>query len=145
MFISDDSNPESQIKSYLLGVDDFLLRDLELSELSARLVNKIKLHRRTALKITIGNLSLDLEKFCVFLDGEMVALSLNELRILGVILRSYPKVCTRNNVISKIWGSEPIKPSTINAHMSILNSKLKSWNYELKCKRDQLLVVKKEN
>lgn len=143
MFISGDVSPENELKSHMLGADDFLPRSLELSELSARLVNKIKLHRRNSLKITVENLSLDLELFCIFLNEQRISLTLNELKILGVILRLFPKTFTKEHLIEKIWGDEPIKPGNVNAHLSVLNSKLKDWPYEIKCKKDQILVVKK--
>lgn len=145
MFISGDESSENELKSHLLGADDFLSRGLELSELSARLVNKIKLHRRNSLKISVENLTLDLEIFSVLLDGNKVPLTLNEFKILGVILRQFPKVCTKDLIIVKVWGDESIKPGNVNAHLSVLNSKLKNWVYEVKCKKDQILVVKKED
>lgn len=145
MFISGDPSPENLLKSFQLGADDFLARDLELSEMSARLVNKIKHHRRTTLKITVFNLTLDLEMFCVYVNDEMISLTLNELKILGVILRSYPKICSRPILIEKVWGTEPVKPSTVNAHMSSLNSKLREWTHELRSKKDQIMVSPKES
>ncbi|HLT22975.1 MAG TPA: response regulator [Bacteriovoracaceae bacterium] len=144
VFISGDISPENQLKSHKLGADDFLTRDLELSELSARLVNKIKLHRRSALKITIDNLSLDLEMFCVYVNEDTISLTLNELKVLGVILRKFPKVCNRATILNQVWGAGPVKPAIVNSHMSVLNSKLRDWTYELKFKKDQVFVVKKE-
>lgn len=144
MFISGDTSPENTLKSHQLGANDFLSRDLELSELGARIANKIKLYRKSALKISIDNLCLDLEMFCAYVDDQMISLTLNEIKILGVILRNFPKVYTRDAIISKIWGEELVKPGTVNAHLSVLNSKLKNWTYELKFKRDEVLVLKKE-
>ena len=143
LFISGDISPENQLKSHQLGASDFLSRDLGVEEIAARLTNKIHLHQRSALKLTVANLELDLEMFCVHVDGKIVSLTLNELKILGVILRSYPKLCTRDSIIEKIWGDDSVKPSTVNAHMSVLNTKLKDWQYELKFKREHILVVDK--
>lgn len=145
MFISGDISPENKLKSFQIGADDFIPRDLEESEFCARLINKIRSFRNTALKMTIDNLTLDLENFTVLVNDKVIAVTLNELKVLGVILRSYPKVCARTSLIKKIWGEEAIKPSTVNAHMSSLNSKLREWSYELKFKRDEILVVLKEN
>lgn len=144
MFISGDTSPENELKSHLLGANDFLSRELELSELAARIVNKIKLYKGTSLKFAVDNLSIDLEMFCAYVDDEMVSLTLNELKILSIILRHFPKVYSRDAIISKVWGDELIKPGTVNAHLSVLNSKLKNWTYELKFKKDQVLVVKKD-
>jgi len=145
VFISGDISNENQLRSHQLGADDFLTRDLELSELSARLVNKIKLHRRSALRITVDNLSLDLEMFCVYIDDKMISLTLNELKVLGVILRNFPKVCNRATILNQVWGSGPVKPTIVNSHMSTLNAKLRGWTYELKFKKDQVFAVKKES
>lgn len=145
MFISGDPSPENRLKSFQVGADDFLSRDLEISELAARIVNKIKLHRSTTLKITVSNLTLDLEMFCVYINDKMISLTLNELKVLGVILRNYPKACSRGLVMEKVWGAEAIKPSTVNAHMSSLNSKLREWSHELRSKKDQVFVLPKTN
>lgn len=144
MFISGDISPENKLKSYQLGAEDFIPRDLEESEFAARIINKIKNFRNSTLKITVANLTLDLEHFTVSVNDKAVPVTLNELKLLGAILRAYPKVCTRSMIIKKIWGEETIKPSTVNAHMSSLNSKLREWSYELKFKRDEIFVALKD-
>ena len=140
IFISGDQSLESRLKSQDMGAIDYISRELRVEELVVRLINKIKLHQLTALKLEVGNLNVDLETFKVVVDDEIIDLTLLEMRILGVLFRNYPESVTRAELIKKIWGDEVVKQGTVDTHITTLRPKLKSWDHTIKVREDNILI-----
>lgn len=144
IFISGDQSIESRLKSHDMGAIDYISRELRVEELVVRLINKIKLHQLTALKLEVGNLSVDLETFKVVVDDEIVDLTLLEMRILGVLFRNYPESVTRAELIKKIWGDVVVKQGTVDTHITTLRPKLKNWDHTIKVREDNILIQLKK-
>jgi DNA-binding response OmpR family regulator len=77
-------------------------------------------------------------------DGESIDLTLLEMRLLGILLRSFPQAITRAEVIRKIWGDEIVKPGTINTHIANLRPKIEKWNHKIKIREDNILIQPKD-
>ena len=144
IFISGDLSDENRMKSHDKGAIDFLPRSLKPEEIATRVVSKVKLHMQTSLKLTVGNLTMDLESLKVYINGHIIDLTLLEMRILGTLLRSYPTNITRGELLQKIWGEENIKPGTINTHITNLKPKIKDWEYSIKSKSEKILIQLKD-
>ena len=145
IFISGDLSDENRIRSHVKGAADFLPRNLKAEELKTRLLSKVKLHQQNALKLSMGNLTMDLEELKVYVDQKIVDLTLLEMRILGTILRSFPESLTRGELIKKIWGEENIKPGTINTHITNLKPKLNVWTHTIRFKEEKVLLEAKSD
>jgi DNA-binding response OmpR family regulator len=141
-FISGDASLENKMKSYEKGGVDFIPRDLKYDELQSRLVNKIRLFQQTSTKISFGNLTLDIEALNLSVNGKMIDLTLNEYKILLTILRALPAPIKRSEVMTTIWGNDPIKPGTVNTHLTNLRSKVEEWDYTIKVKDELICLVK---
>lgn len=144
IFISGDQSDENKIKSYAGGGIDFLPRDLRAEEIVARLTNKIKFFLQRSTKLELGNLEVDVQTMKAAVGGKNVDLTLLEFRMLSHILRTFPDTLTRQDLIMKVWGNETVKPGTINTHLTNLKPKIEAWDYQIKVREDNLLVVKKE-
>lgn len=140
IFISGDQSMESRLKSQDMGAIDYIPRELRVEELIVRLINKIKLHQQTALRLEVGNLMIDLETFKVSLDDENIDLTLLEMRILGVLFRSFPTKVSRTELIEKIWGNAPVKQGTVDTHITTMRPKLKNWDHTIKVREDNILI-----
>lgn len=141
-FISGDASLENKMKSYEKGGVDFIPRDLKYDELLSRLLNKIRLYQQTSTKLSFGNLFLDVEALSLSVNRKMVDLTLNEYKILLTILRALPAPIKRSEVMSTIWGNDPIKPGTVNTHLTNLRSKVSEWDYTIKVKDEMIYLVK---
>ncbi len=142
-FISGDESDENKVRSYQSGGIDFLSRDIRSDELIVRLSNKIKFYLQMSTILELGNLRLDVEHMTLTIGEEHQSLTLIEMRIMQIILRSFPTALSRTDLIKKIWGEESVKPGTINTHITNLKSRIDKWNYFIKIRGDQILVEAK--
>jgi DNA-binding response OmpR family regulator len=145
IFISGDESDENKFKSYAGGGVDFLTRFITPQEIELRLMNKIRFYVDRLTNLQYGNLELDLKTMRATIAGKNLDLTLLEFRVLGHILRALPHRLTREDLITKIWGSDSVKPGTINTHLTNLKPKLDSWDYQIKVRDESILLVSRKD
>lgn len=145
IFISGDLSDENRIRSHSSGGVDFFNRDMRPDELVLRLLSRVKHFQQNAIRLSVGNLTMDFEALKVFIDGKSVELTLLEMRILGALLRIHPGLIIKAEVIKKVWGEENVKPGTLNTHFSLIKPKLRAWDFEFKSKEDRIILCLKED
>lgn len=143
IFISGDQSDENVLRSFEKGGIDFLPRNLSVEEITVRLTNKVKFFLQMSASLELGNLLVDVKTMKAVVDDRNVDLTLLELRMLSHILRSYPMTLTRHELILKVWGTDSVKPGTINTHLTNLKPKIESWNHLIKVREENILVQKK--
>lgn len=105
LFMSAKDDLPSKQKGFQLGIDDYMVKPIELDELLLRVR---ALLRRTNIeierKITVGNLVLDADGMTAEMDGEEIGLTTREFRIIYKLL-SYPKkTFSRAQLMDEFWG-----------------------------------------
>jgi two-component system KDP operon response regulator KdpE len=90
------------------GADDYVLKPFEPEELLARA--RAHLRRSPTLPqqaavVRSGALEIDLSRRRVTWEGEPVALTPTELRLLEVLLTHRGKLITREQLLEAVWGS----------------------------------------
>jgi DNA-binding response OmpR family regulator len=144
IFISGDQSDENKIKSYEEGGIDFLPRDISTEEIIIRLTNKIKFFIQMSTSLELGNLFIDVKTMKAAISSQNVDLTLLEFRLLSNLIRSYPVVLTRSELILKVWGSSSVKPGTVNTHLTNLKPKIENWDHTIKIREENILIQKKE-
>lgn len=143
VFISGDYSDENRIKSFEEGGIDFLPRHLSPDEILIRLENKVRFYVARLTNLELGNLLVDVKSMQTTISGRNIDLTLLELRMLSHIVRNHPHSLTRKQLIDKVWGADAVKPGTINTHMTNLKPKIESWDYQIKMRDENILVLKK--
>lgn len=105
LFMSAKDDLYSKQKGFQLGIDDYMVKPIELDELLLRVR---ALLRRANIevnrKITIGNLTLDADAMSADLDGEEIPTTTREFNIIYKLL-SYPnKTFSRAQLMDEFWG-----------------------------------------
>lgn len=107
LFMSAKDDLPSKQKGFLLGIDDYMVKPIELDELLLRIR---ALLRRANIemerKLTVGNLTLDADAVTATVAGEEVPVTTREFHILYKML-SYPnKTFSRAQLMDEFWGVE---------------------------------------
>ena len=99
LFMSARDDLPAKQKGFQLGIDDYMVKPIELDELQLR-VRALLRRANIAMerKLTVGNLRLDADGMTAEIDGEEIAVTTREFNILYKLL-SYPqKTFTRRCV-----------------------------------------------
>jgi two-component system phosphate regulon response regulator PhoB len=113
-----------------LGADDYITKPFSLSVLVARVAAVL---RRAAAAVqgaaptvlTVGPICIDSERHAVDVDGQPVALTLTEFRLLLALAAARGRVLTRSQLIDRCMGTNAIVTDrTIDVHLTSLRKKL---------------------
>ena len=107
LFMSARDDLPAKQKGFQLGIDDYMVKPIELAELLLRvraLLRRanIEMERR----LTVGNLVLDADAVTAAADGQDIPVTTREFNILYKLL-SYPnKTFSRAQLMDEFWGVE---------------------------------------
>ena len=80
---------------------------------------------KPALKLEVGDLQLDLEKSLLKKRGEIVPLTLSELKIMTLFMKSPGRVYTKAQLYSAVWEDAYLgDENAVNVHISRLRAKV---------------------
>lgn len=105
LFMSAKDDLPSKQKGFQLGIDDYMVKPVELDELVLRVRALLRrANIEVERKIVVGNLALDADGMSAEIDGEEIALTTREFNIIYKLL-SYPKkTFSRAQLMDEFWG-----------------------------------------
>ena len=107
LFMSAKDDLSSKKKGFQLGIDDYMVKPIELGELLLRvraLLRRANIEMER--KLIIGNLTLDADAVSAAIEEEEVTITTREFNILYKLL-SYPKkTFSRAQLMDEFWGVE---------------------------------------
>jgi two-component system alkaline phosphatase synthesis response regulator PhoP len=131
-FLTARSEDYSQIAGFEVGGDDYITKPIRPRVLTSRIG---ALLRRTAnfdqqqeeedKIIKVADLIIDKEKVLVYRNDESIVLPKKEFELLGLLVSKPGKVFSRDEIFSKIWGTDVIVGNrTIDVHIRKLREKI---------------------
>lgn len=111
-----------------LGADDYVTKPFEIEELLARI--RVALKRKNVSRVednilTIGKLKVDLEKYTVSYDQEVIEVTKREFDLLKYLLENKNKVLSREKIVEEVWGYDYYgDTNVVDVYIRYLRSKL---------------------
>lgn len=113
IIISAKADEFDKVLALELGADDYVTKPFSMREVMARV--KARLRRKVSEltppedngdKLKEGNLEIDLKKYEVVKNGEVIELTLREFELLKFLWQAKGEVFTREDLLTKVWGYE---------------------------------------
>ena len=96
LFMTAREDFESKRKGFGAGIDDYMVKPIDLNELALRIEALLRRAKIAAnRKISIGKLVLDMEEHSAYIGEDEISLTVREFNILYKLL-SYPKKTLRD-------------------------------------------------
>ncbi|MCM1090024.1 MAG: response regulator transcription factor [Muribaculum sp.] len=137
LFMTARDDFHSKQKGYRIGIDDYMVKPVDLDELLLKLGALLRRAKiASAKQITVGSFTLNAEERSAVLDGEEIPLTVREFNLLYKLL-SYPKkTFTRSQLMNEFWETETDSGSrTVDVYMRKLREKLEN------CKDFEIVTV----
>ena len=110
------------------GADDYVTKPFEIAELAARLRALMRRTERDTAddKLAYADLVLDTRRHQVTRDGQPIALTPTEYRLLEYFIRNPEAVLAREAVLLSVWGYEGGESNYLDVHVGHLREKLEA-------------------
>lgn len=127
-FLTARSEDYSQIAGFDSGADDYIFKPIKPKVLASRISGILRRQRRVVTQVEKNNenadLFIDKNKFVILFNGEEIDLPRKEFKLLALLHDNIENVCTREDILSKIWGSNVVVGErTIDVHIRKLREK----------------------
>ncbi len=126
LFMSARDDLPSKQKGFQLGIDDYMVKPVDLEELILRVRALLRrANIETERRITVGNLVLDADGMSAEINGEEVSLTTREFNIIYKLL-SYPKkTFSRAQLMDEFWDVDSdTSLRAVDVYMTKLRNKL---------------------
>ena len=122
-----------------VGADDYVTKPYRLRELVARMRAVLRRFEdggaakieepvaKSAEPITIGDVTIDGDRYEVWVRGAQQTLPLKEFDLLTLLMENAGRVLTRDVLIDRVWGSDYVGDTkTLDVHIKRLRSKIET-------------------
>ena len=126
MFITARDDIVSKQRGFRIGVDDYMVKPIDLEEMFLRIGALLRRAKIAASKkLEIGKFVMDADEHTAYYDDEEILLTNREFSILYKLL-SYPKkTFTRTQLIDEFWDADTeTAPRAVDVYMTKLRQKL---------------------
>ncbi len=130
LLITAKSTINDKKEGFYLGADDYMVKPIDIEELSLRVKALLKRAKLTAeQKIKIGKLVINYNQLSVVKEDKSYTLAQKEFYLLYKLLSNPDKIFTRQELMEEIWGLENESDyRTVDVHIKRIREKLADVN-----------------
>ena len=130
MMCTANSDETSKIQGLDFGADDYVTKPFSPREVVLRVKNILKrrdsVDRTDIERLSIGKIMIDKNSHEVSVEGELLALTAIEFKLLVLLTERKGRVQSRDILLRDVWGYESnIDTRTVDTHVQRLRTKLK--------------------
>lgn len=133
IFLTASDEEVNIIRGLDSGADDYITKPFKLAELFSR-INALmrrsgitsKKYNETAIKC--GDVTVDLLKHNIIIDGRTLELTGSEYKLLLILIRNANIVVTRNMILNELWDCDEkyVDDNTLSVYIHRLREKVES-------------------
>ena len=125
LFVTAKDDFESKRKGFRVGIDDYMVKPIDLEELVLRIEALMRRSKiASSKKLEIGSLILDADEHTAYVNDEEINLTVREFNLLYKLL-SYPKkTFTRSQLMDEFWDVDSASgPRVVDVYMTKIRDK----------------------
>jgi DNA-binding response OmpR family regulator len=135
LMLTSKSSELDRVLGLEMGADDYLTKPFSVMELTARakaIFRRVELlggkgEEAPATRISVHDLSIDLERHSVTVRGSAVDLTAKEFELLSWFAQHPGRVYSRDQLLDHVWGYQHSGyDHTVNSHINRLRAKIES-------------------
>lgn len=127
-FLSARGEDYSQVAGFDAGAADYITKPIRPKVLVSRVKALLRRNGKDAEPVGSlerGDLTINLEKYQVYLKGVLVEMPRKEFELLHLLASKPGKVFSRDSIMDRVWGSEVIVGGrTIDVHIRKIREKI---------------------
>ncbi len=137
LFISARDDLYSKQKGFGMGIDDYMVKPINLDELILRVEALLRRAKIASSKvITVGSLSMNMDERSTKVGGNEIPMTAREFNILYKLLSCPDKTFTRSQLMDEFWDSGTSSgPRTVDVYMAKIRDKFSD------CKDFEIVTV----
>ncbi|MEZ5013494.1 MAG: response regulator transcription factor [Chitinophagales bacterium] len=127
-FLTARNEDFTQVQGFDVGADDYITKPIKPRLLTSRIKALLRRANKADApveKMHYGDLSIDEEKFLVYVKERPITLAKKEFELIQLLASKPGKVFTRQEIFNKIWGMDVIVGDrTIDVHIRKIREKI---------------------
>jgi DNA-binding response OmpR family regulator len=116
--------PEEIVRGLDAGADDYLTKPFSFDVLLARIRARTRKPDQKNAQLRFADVMLDLAEHKALRGTRVLNLTRTEFALLECLLRSAPRVVTRDRLIETVWNDREISANNIDVFIKFLRSKV---------------------
>lgn len=114
-----------KVKGLRGGAEDYIVKPFEAVELLARIEVVLRRAGKSEMRLTYGDIVVDIERHTVTKGGQPIVLTPKEFDVLVFFMRNHDVAITREQLLSNIWGFDYAGESrSVDVHVQQVRRKL---------------------
>jgi two-component system, OmpR family, phosphate regulon response regulator PhoB len=141
VILTAETGESERVAGFEVGADDFVSKPFSLRELMLRIEIRLRARKTAELpaiaespeseqaddRLVLGPLEIDQAGHRVFLSGEEIDFSVQEMRLLAYMASSPGRMHTRRELLTEVWGYRPdVSSRTLDTHIKRIRDKFGS-------------------
>lgn len=115
-------------QAFQAGTDDYVTKPFEMEELLFR-INAVLARYGSRGVLELGNVTVIESEYAVEVDGQEMYFPRKEFELLNTLVKNYPNVLTRDQLIETVWGYDfDGDERTVDVHVKRIRKRLKQVN-----------------
>jgi two-component system alkaline phosphatase synthesis response regulator PhoP len=135
IFLTAKAGEANEILGLEIGASDYIQKPISPKKLVARVKSNLKkfesasVGKTAPLKITLGPLLIDKDKYVVYLAGKEKFFPRKEFELLYYLANNPGKVFSRDMLLKDVWGTDVyVVDRTVDVHIRKIREKLDQYS-----------------